>query len=258
MSVFGELQMQTINTYNTIVETRRGMNEILRCFLARPEWQTECMWFATKVRNLSPSTIENAKGFMVQEEITPLIVPAEYRTETYGMFRDTYCTYTGRFVYPVMDVKGNVMGWCGYDKFSDTKYLDSTNFGYKAKDTTVYGMEKIEEYYRGTSAVWFTEGIVCTLYLRQINECSLATLGSHLTPYVAEIIRRFGPRARVLVDSDEAGNSFKKQTQRLCPQARVLQSRIAKDLDDSKDVDPEIEGEVHKLCNPFYRSPMFT
>ena len=86
----------------------------------------------------------------------------------------------------------------------------------------------------------------------------MATLGSNLTPYVAEIINRFGDKARIITDSDEAGNKFKQIAHRLCPRARVLQSKIAKDLDDSKEIVPDIGYELEKFENRFYRSAYFT
>lgn len=257
-NIFAELQMQSANSLNTILDARQKMNELLRYFLDRPERKELVTIFATEFRNLDFDTLWNCDSFMLEEEDPLSYIPEEYTAETYGLFNAWGCKFSGRYVYPVKDVQGNVMGWCGYDKYSDVKYLDSINYGYKAKNATMWGMEKLPEYYRSGKQVFFTEGIVCALYARQCGEQALATLGSNLTPYVAEIINRFGDKARIITDSDEAGNKFKRIAHRMCPRARVLQSKVAKDLDDSRDVEPGIKDELPKFENRFYRSPYFT
>lgn len=258
-NIFLELQMQSVHQYNEITDARKKMNQLLECFLKQGVRQELVEIFAQDVRNLEVQTLLDADSFMIQDTEPNLYgIPEELMEDTYGLFRGAYCVFQGRYVYPVKDVKGDVMGWVGYAIDSDIKYLDSTNYGYKAKDATVWGMEKLPEYYKSNRQVWFTEGIVCALYARQCGEQALACLGSHLTPYVIEIIKRFGSRARVLTDSDEAGNRFKKQVQRCCPLARVIQSKVAKDLDDSRLIDPAIGKELSKFENRFYVSKYFT
>ena len=145
------------------------------------------------------------------------------------------------------------MGFCGYDKFSEAKYLDSLNYGYRAKSYSLWGMEKLPEYYRSDEPVYFVEGIVCALYLRQEGLQALATLGSIISPYVTEIIRRFGSRAIMVNDSDEAGTKCKRTMIHRIPRLRCVQSRIAKDVDDSRLVDDRFVEELRKFKNPFYR-----
>lgn len=257
-NIFAELQMQTMSQLNTVRDTRKQLNRLMRCFTEEKERVELCEIFATSVRNLELQTMLDCDSFMIQPDRDYSNVPEDLMDDTYGMFKGIHCLFEGRYVYPVKDVYGDVMGWCGYDKFSDVKYLDSINFGYKAKNTTVWGMERLSEYYKSNRQVFFTEGIVCALYARQCGEQALATLGSGLTPYVIEIINRFGTRARILTDSDAAGNKFRNIALRNCPKARVLQSKVAKDLDDSRQVVPEIANELHKFENQFYRSRYFT
>lgn len=257
-NIFAELQMASANQFNSVVDARQQMNRLLECFLSYEGREELVTLFARDVRNLEPKTLLECDSFMINPEDDLLYIPEDLMEDTYGMFRGSYCLFKGRYVYPVKDVKGNVMGWCGYDKYEDVKYLDSLNYGYKAKNATVWGMEKMPEYYKSGRQIFFTEGIVCALYARQCGEQACATLGSHLAPYVAEIINRFGDKARIITDSDEAGNKFKRAAHKLCPKARVLQSRVAKDLDDSKNVNPGIGLELAKFENRFYRSPYFT
>lgn len=256
-NIFAELQMLSMQENNTIQKTRKDMNKIVEVFKARDEYLQEITIAAETLRNLKTETFIKHDVFMVQDDLIAEVIPEELRHDSLGFCRDNWLVFIGRLVYPVKDVHGDVMGWCGYDKFHDVKYLDSKNFGYRAKVTSVYGEEMLPEAYRSNDVVFFTEGIVCTLFLRQENFFSFATLGSTLSTYQIEIIKRFGSRARVITDSDEAGNKFRAQVLKNCPLARPLQSRIAKDLDDSRLVEPEIITELPKLRNPFYRSKYF-
>jgi DNA primase len=114
----------------------------------------------------------------------------------------------------------------------------------------MYGMEKIREYYESDTPVFVTEGIVCALWLRQNGFNSLALTGSYLSPYGAEILRRFGRRCVVIPDSDEAGNKLARTARYLLPNARIAQSKLAKDVDDTQRLHPDanLRGALAKLA----------
>ena len=255
---FANLQAQNfISEENTIVKSRKVLYDIVAWFKARPQYLNECYLFAEKERNLKTQTVVDADGFFVDPDLMASELPQEFLHDSYGFCSNGFIRFSGRFVYPVKDVHGDVMGFCGYDKFSDAKYLDSKNYGYVAKEYSMWGMERLPEYYESNDPVYFMEGIVCGLYLRQCGMQSLATLGANFTQYIVEIMRRFGSRAVYIADIDEAGYKSKKRLNRLIPNMRVVQSRIAKDVDDSRKVDPSFASELRKLSNPFYVSPLF-
>lgn len=256
-NILAELQMLSLNEGSDIISYRAKLNEIVATFKAREEYMEEVTWFAELVRELNVETFLNADAFMVQPEVGYSVLPEHLREDSLGFCRGTSLVFSGRFVYPVKDTNGDVMGFCGYDKFSDIKYLDSLNYGYKAKTFSLYGEEKLEEALLSTTPVFFTEGIVCTLYLRQEGFQSFALLGSTISPFVAEIIRWFGTRAIIIADADEAGNKLRAQAKRSVPMARCIQSLVAKDLDDSRKVKPDIINEIRNFDNPFYRSKYF-
>lgn len=256
-SIFAELQMVSqLNKENTVIDTRKQMNRIIEFFESRPDHDELQHIFAENVRNLKVETLNQAHGFMVQDDFNPNELPEELQHDSLGFCYGINCVFLGRYIYPVFDVKNDVQGWVGYDKFETPKYLDSKNHGYKAKAYSCYGMEKLPEYYRSDDIVIFTEGIVCTLYLRQESVQALAMLGSQITPYVLEIIKRFGKRAIVFMDADEAGLKLRKRLHYIAPEVRCVQSRVAKDIDDSRQVDPDIINEIKKLKDPFYKSPL--
>ena len=253
---FAELQALSVMESDAILDTRKKCNKIVEFFKQRPAYKDEVDTFAKIVRGLEPQTFYDADAFMVQD-VLMTDLPEELRHDSLGFCVNGHLLYDGRFVYPVKDVHGDVMGWCGYDKFEDVKYLDSRTNGYKAKQGALYGMERLRDYYESKDPVYIVEGLVCSLYLRQEGLQSLATMGSYLTPYVIEIIKRFGNRAIIIPDSDEAGNKYRSQVRRVLSGVRVVQSTIAKDVDDSRQINPDVANELRKFKNPFYMSNLF-
>lgn len=257
-NIFAQLQaLSTLSEETTITSLRKQLNGLVKFFKSRDKYLEEVTIFAELVRNLDVKTLLDCDSFMVQEDFLLTELPEEFQHDSLGFCKGNRCVYEGRYVYPVKDVKGDVMGFCGYDKFSDVKYLDSLNFGYKAKSYSVWGMEKLPEYYTSDKPVFFVEGIVCCLYLRQCGLQSLAFLGSNASPYVLEIIKRFGHRAIICSDSDEAGTKCRNMIRKRIPHIRCIQSKIAKDIDDSRSIDNNFVSELLKLSNPYYNSNLF-
>ncbi len=257
-NMFAQLQaLSTLSKETTIDTMRQTLNRLVLFFKERPQYMEEVRIMAEEVRFLKVKTLLDCDSFMVQDDFLLTELPEEFQHDSLGFCHGNYCVFEGRYIYPVKDTHGDVMGFCGYDKFSDVKYLDSINYGYRAKTYSMWGMEKMLDYYHSTEPVFFVEGIVCALYLRQCKMQALATLGSTFSPYCTEIVRRFGTRAIIVNDSDEAGTKCRKIMQRRCPLARCVQSTIAKDVDDSRLVDPEFANELRKLSNPFYDSKLF-
>lgn len=244
---FRDLQMLAEREFS-IEETRKDMSRMVEWFCNQPmqeRYLEIAMW---NERKIPVEIAKEQKVFFVDDEMVPAFLPEEFRSESLGFVRGNFLTFAGRLVYPVMDVKGEVMGFCGWDKFVKPKYLDSHNQGYKAKQSTFYGMEKLPEAYRSTEPVYLVEGIVCALYLRSKGFLAFASLGSQLTPYVISILQRFGRRLCVIPDNDTVGKSIEEinatnrtagdgyvaQAKRSLPKATILQSVVAKDVDDTR------------------------
>ena len=265
-----DLQLLAETEYS-VEETRQNLNEIIVFFQNR-SWHNEAIEVAfVKCRNLPRILADENNLFFIEEGFQIHELPGEFLPEALGMVRNNYLVYRGRLIYPIKDTFGNAMGFCGWDKYEQPKYLDSKNHGYKAKYTTLYGMEKLEEYYRSKKAVYVTEGIVCCLYLRSKGLQSLALLGSQISSYVKEILKRFRNRLILLPDNDTVGKSkleveyatageqLVKKAKRMLPEAVVIQSTIAKDVDDTRSLQ---SGEYESLflkelnlvsANPYLR-----
>ena len=245
------LQLQILSQQekeSSIEQSRKQLNKAVEYFISTEANKEQLPHFA-EFRKLKLETLQEANVFYTDGE-----VPEEFTHDSLGLMHGDYPTYVDRFVYPVYDVKHDVMGFCGYDVESSSKYVDSSNYGYTAKSYSCYGMEKLPEYYSNDKLVLFVEGIVCCLAAREAGVQACALLGSQLSPYMERVIERFGDRAVVFMDSDEAGTKFRK---RIHKKFRCAQSTVAKDLDDSRKVEPRFFEEVKKLINPYASSTMY-
>ena len=239
---------------NEIGQHRVAMTELVK-YMCSLSYQDEQIGFFGKLRSLKPETLKAADCFMVTEDLVSAQIPEEYHHDSFGFIQNTRLIYSGRFVLPIKDVTGKVAGFTGYDKFEEPKYLDSRNYGYKAKEAMLFGMEQIYDY----DYVVVPEGPMCALYLREQGINARALLGSYMSPYVIEILKRFGERCLVIPDADSAGLKLKKQVQATLPKAFVMQSKVAKDVDDSrKVVGDDVATEIlNKINNPFIQLKYF-
>lgn len=264
-NIFAELQAMS-STDNTILDSRKELNSLVEYMINLP-YQEEQIEFFSNLRAMKPETFKAVDGFMVLDDLGIDAIPKEFHHDSLGFVSGFGFVYSGRFVLPVKDVKGNVAGFVGYDKFETPKYLDSRNFGYKAKASMLYGMENMEKFYRDGYVI-ITEGSMCKLWLQEQGFNSLATLGSYLSPYVIQILRRFGRRCFVFPDSDEAGDKLKAQVRRELPEAQIRQCLYSKDIDDATKTEEgerdntKVETftrELHSLINnPFFRATQFS
>lgn len=253
------LQMQ-VESENSIEHTRELLTEAVKFFSNHKDnaWKVEAV-FKELRENFDNSTLEEKDIFVYDsDEFLPTDVPSKYKAYPLGLFNDEkYCIFAGRLVYPVRDVKNNVMGLCGWDPVDLPKYLDSKTYGYNAKRNCLYGMEKMEEYYNSTKPVFVVEGIPCCNYLRSKGFNCLALLGSHMSKYVLEILKRFEYRCILLPDNDFAGLSVLKSAKYNLPKARCFVSTVAKDPDDTRRVEngkyeQQFLTELQNMDNPFY------
>lgn len=225
----------------TIEDQRKKLNELVEYFKVNEEGYEEMLEYVSSKRQLKYETIKESGAFFINDEKPIALIPDEYRHESYGICRNNRVVYSGRCVFPVYDVRGDVMGFCGWDDVLKPKYLDSMNYGYKAKRNCFYGMEKLSEYYSSNKPVVVVEGLFDCLLLRENGVQALATLGSMISGYVLVILKRFKDRLIMMPDNDNydgtvigetAGEGFVSQVFRKLPDARVFQTINFKDLND--------------------------
>lgn len=265
-----DLQMLTEQEF-TVESTRADLGRIVDYFKSAEKHDVYVNYAFVGARQLPRWLADEIDVFFIPEDIIPAELPEDFLIEALGFVKYDEIVMSGRLVYPVKDVKGQVMGFCGWDKFVTPKYLDSKNHGYKAKATTFYGMEKLPEYYRSNKPVYVVEGIVDCLYLRSIGLQAIALLGSTITKYVYHILKRMEDRLVFIPDNDiigkeiadinatiPAGEHFVQQVKRMFPKSRIIQSIIAKDVDDTRLLndgmyEEDFKKELQQVAiSPFY------
>lgn len=211
-------------------------------------------------RKLPASVAKDSGAFAVpdESEIPINVYPEWMRDFRLGFIKNNQLVMQGRCVFPIKNSKGRIIGFLGWDPFATPKYRDSSNAGYKANATTFLGMENIGEYYSSDKPVFITEGSMCTFYLRSKGFQSMSSLGSHLTKYQIQILKRFGRRCVIVVDNDDAGFSYAKQVKYALPQATVVMCEHGKDIEgcrkeDDHAYEQSLLNDLRNISNPFYR-----
>ena len=257
-----ELQLQ-VESEHSIEKLRETLTKAVK-FLSCDSQKYTSMVFRDLRNNFPIQNLEEKNIFLMSEKLHPTYaIPDEFKSYALGLFSaNEFPIYADRLVYPVRDVKGNVMGLCGWDPVEQPKYLDSKTYGYNAKRNTLYGMEKLKDYYTSTNPVFITEGIVCCNYLRANGFNSLALLGSSISSYVVEILKRFERRCVLIPDNDEAGLHIYTTALKSLPKAQCFVSVVAKDIDDTRSVDnhkyeQDLLNDLSKMSNPFYQPIVF-
>lgn len=103
--------------------------------------------FTHHFKKVSVDTIKASRGFMMLDSWKIFDLPKLYRQERFGLVRGNRISILGRFCFPVMEPSGRTMGLVCYDPFEKPKYYDTPTYGYKASKYTLFGMEKMKQYY---------------------------------------------------------------------------------------------------------------
>ena len=243
----------------SIEDVREDLRRVVDYFKSKEYHEHAMDLFMVKYRGFPIEVAEQAECFCIDEEIPISDLPDWMLHSSLGIVKNNYVPMWGRCVFPVKDVSGNVMGFVGWDPFVDPKYLDSKNYGYKAKNASFYGMEMMPEYYNSKKPMFVTEGLMCTLYLRWKGFNAISSLGSWLTPYQIQILKRFGDRCIVISDNDITGDKYIKQIHRELPKARCYQTAYGKDIDGCRKYEEGIyESQLLKelsiVNNPFAKT----
>lgn len=269
-SIFAEMQEEQYDRIG-VPAKRQDLNGIVEFFKKDPLWKHYCELIA-EARHLKPETMMQADMFHIPLEFPIRELPEKYRHDSCGLCKNNHILQAGRAVFPVKDIKGDVMGFCGWDKFEEPKYLDSRGYGYIAKETMFFGMENMISYYKGEFTLdsklpplkvqepWLivVEGMMCMFALREKGFPAVAKLGSYTSPYVKEMMSRFGKHCIQISDADEAGSKDRFYLHKDLPDVKIVQSKIAKDFDDSRLVTEDVYEDLVNIMNKrFYRPKYF-
>ena len=174
-----------------------------------------------------------AKGYTDQELIDSGLVTQSQKdnTKIFDRFRD-------RLMFPIIDVRGNVIGFGGrIIKKDDTaaKYLNSPETLIFNKRKNLFGLNLAKKSKQGYLIL--VEGNIDVVALHQYGfDNAIASLGTSLTEEQAALMTRYADQIVLIYDGDKAGQNA---TQRAIPilekaglQVKVLQIKDAKDPDE--------------------------
>jgi len=246
-----------------VSEVREDLQRIKDFFQKQDFHERALRMTLVEYRHMPESAIKDSDAFFVPDKDEFPIVNYPkwmYADDLKFMNRNKECRFAGRLVFPVKSVKAEVIGFVGWSAFESPKYLDSANVGYKAGSSTFFGMENLPEYYVSNRPIFIPEGLMCTLYLRANSFQSMSSLGSNLSKYQVEILKRFKDRCVVVIDNDAAGKDWAQRVKWQLPKASIVCVTHGKDIDGCRKENENVYEDIllsdlHKFesGNPFQR-----
>ncbi len=173
-----------------------------------------------------------AKGYTDQELIdSGLVTKSQKNQNLFDRFRD-------RLMFPIIDVRGNVIGFGGRTLKNDkdvAKYLNSPETLIFNKRKNLFGLNLAKK--SKENSLILVEGNIDVVALHQYGFTNaVASLGTSLTEEQATLMTRYAEQVILLYDGDQAGQNA---AQRAIPilekaglQVKVLKMRDAKDPDE--------------------------
>ena len=172
----------------------------------------------------------HARGYTDEElQAAGLVSVSQKSGRLYDRFRN-------RFMFPIIDVRGNVIGFGGRVMDDSTpKYLNSPETMIFNKRKNLFGLNLAKKSKLGYLIL--VEGYMDAVALHQYGfDCAVASLGTSLTEEHANLLSRYTDQVILIYDGDEAGQNA---TRRAIPmlekaglQVKVLKMRDAKDPDE--------------------------
>ena len=150
--------------------------------------------------------------------------------------RSMYDRFRNRLMFPIIDIRGNVIGFGGRVMDDSTpKYLNSPETLIFNKRKNLFALNIARKSKQGR--IILTEGYMDAIALHQYGfDCAVASLGTSLTEEHANILAKYTNQVILTYDGDEAGQNA---TRRAIPmlektgiQVRVLRMQGAKDPDE--------------------------
>ena len=169
------------------------------------------------------------KGFSEEELVAAGLARSGKKGGVYDLFRD-------RLVFPVIDIRGQVIGFSGRILGDgEPKYLNTPETGVFSKSRNLYALNLANKSKSGY--IILTEGNIDVVALHQAGfDSAVASLGTSLTPEQARLISRYVDRVIISYDADNAGLRAANRAigilEKLNINVRVLRLDGAKDPDE--------------------------
>ena len=150
--------------------------------------------------------------------------------------RGVYDTFRNRLMFPVIDVRGNVIGFSGriLDD-GEPKYMNSPETLVFSKSHNLFALNLAKKSKSGYLIL--AEGNIDVASLHQAGfDSAVASLGTSLTPEQARLMSRYANEVVIAYDNDGAGQKAAQRAitifEKLDVRVRVLRMEGAKDPDE--------------------------
>ena len=173
-----------------------------------------------------------AKGYTDEElKESGLVSVSQKNGNIFDRFRD-------RLMFPIIDVRGNVIGFGGRIMKNDpnaAKYLNSPETLIFNKRKNLFGLNIAKK--TKLDYMILVEGYMDAIALHQYGfDCAVASLGTSLTEEHAVLLSRYTENVVLIYDGDEAGQRAAQRAIPMLEKAglsiKVLQLKDAKDPDE--------------------------
>ena len=147
-----------------------------------------------------------------------------------------YDTFRNRLIFPVIDVRGSVIGFSGRILGDgEPKYLNSPDTPVFTKSRNLFALNLAKKSKRGMFIL--VEGNVDVVSLHQAGfDCAVASLGTSLTPEQVLLMSRYTKNVVIAYDADSAGVKAAQRAigmfEKTGMNVRVLRIEGAKDPDE--------------------------
>ncbi len=147
-----------------------------------------------------------------------------------------YDRFRNRLMFPIIDVRGNVIGFGGRVMDNSTpKYLNSPESLIFNKRKNLFALNLAKK--TKLPYLILVEGYMDAVALHQYGfDCAVASLGTSLTEEHAALLARYTEQVVLIYDGDQAGQNATKRAIPLLEKAglsiKVLQMKDAKDPDE--------------------------
>ena len=245
-----DLSMSRLRT--RILEINRESGRFYFGVLSTPEGKPGLDYL--RRRGLDPKTIRRFglgyspdSGFALVNHLKKLGYTQEELVQSDMVRRSQkghlYDRYRGRVMFPIFDLRGNVVAFGGRILTDEKpKYLNTSDPPVSHKSSGLFAMNFAKD--SGSRQLILAEGYMDVIALHRAGFTNaIASLGTALTEEQARIIRRYADEVVICYDSDEAG---RRATQRAIPilknaglLVRVITVPGGKDPDEFFRTDPK-------------------
>ena len=173
-----------------------------------------------------------AKGFSDSDMMSASLVKE-------GRNGSVYDTFRGRIIFPILDLRGTVIGFGGRLMEGDgPKYLNSSDTLVFKKSRHLFALNFAKA--AGSDTLILGEGYMDVIAMHQAGfENAVATLGTALTADQSRLIAQYSKRVVLAYDSDTAGQSAAKRAINLFGQTGIQVSVLS--IEGAKDPDEYIQ-----------------